>query len=111
MGHVLFYHLYETGFSNARLAAHQDHLPQPLFGLRPAFSQQGHLVLAPNQGGEPPGQRDVEPRPGSALAHHPVDRHGRRHAFEDLQAQRLQDEIPLDQPGSGRTAHHRIGRG
>jgi hypothetical protein len=41
--------LYQAGFANASLAAEQDHLPQPVLTLRPAFHKQRQFGIAPNQ--------------------------------------------------------------
>ena len=52
LGHMVFEHLHQARFANARLAAHQDDLPQALPGLGPALQEQVDFLLPSDQRGE-----------------------------------------------------------
>src|SRR5262245_17651982 len=75
--HMLGEYTHQTRFANASLTAKQDRLAQSVATLRPALSQQPHLMLPAHQGRHPASHSHVKATLGSAFCHHAVHSHGR----------------------------------
>jgi hypothetical protein len=110
MSDMVFQHLHQARFANARLAAEQHHLPATRGGLCPAPLQQGHFFVPAHQRGQPRRGDDVEAALDAALVQDTIHVHQRRDTSEGVRAQRLSGKVPLDEPEGGLTDHHRIGR-
>src|SRR5262249_12663913 len=70
---VLFQHLHQAGFANARLTAEQPYLPQPRAGLLPAPLKQAHFFVPPYKRGQATRRNNVEPSLRPTLVQHLVD--------------------------------------
>src|SRR5215831_3775957 len=98
LGDVVFEHLHQARFANARLPAEQYHLPQPRGGVLPASVQEGDFFVSTHQRG-PVGRCDgVEPALDATLAQDTIDGHGCGHALEGVRTQRLGGKVSLDEP-------------
>src|SRR5215468_8458557 len=62
---LLCEHLYEARFPNAGFIVEQHHLPQPVLDLGPAFPEEGHFGVAPDQRRQASDGSHVEPGLGA----------------------------------------------
>src|SRR5262245_40572632 len=90
------HYLYQARFANPRLVTQQHDVPPAGLHLRPAVSQEPHLVLAAHQWRETAGRRDVEALLHLGCAHDLIHLEGRGHASKRLEPERLAGEISLD---------------
>ena len=105
---MLFQHLHQAGFANARLAAEQHHLPHPCCGLVPAPLQESHFFVPTYQWCQASRRDDVEPGLRSTLLQDLIDLERLGQAFERLRPERLTHKIAVDQVGGRRADHDRI---
>ena len=110
VGHVVFQHLHQARFANARLTAEQHHLPLPRLRLLPALLQERHLFFPAHQGRQPARDDRLQAALDAALAQDAIHMHGRCHAFEGMRPQILVRKVALHQAEGGRTQHHGIRR-
>ena len=106
--HVLFQHVDQAGFANARLSTEQDNLAKPILHLPPALLQQGHFLFPPDQGRQAARGRHLQATLHTAGVLHAIYGHGQWDAFERIWAQFVADKIALDQAERGGTHRHRI---
>src|SRR6202012_483023 len=91
--------------ADPRLTGEVDHGAMPALDLLPGLRQAGQLVVSAHQRGEPTLTGDLEPADGPGGAQDPMHADMARDALELLGAQRLGDEVALDQI-SRRVADH-----
>ena len=82
--HVLFQHVDQAGFANARFATEQDDLAKSLGDLSPALLQQGHFLLTPDQGRQAVCDRHLQATLRTAGVLHAIHGHRRWDAFERI---------------------------
>ena len=100
VGEMVFQHLHQARFANARLPAERDDVPLAVLDLGPAGTQQGDFRLPPDQGRQASRSRNVKATLHPTLPQDLMDVEGRVHAFERLGTQRLAGKIPLhEMPG------------
>ena len=110
-GNTLFEHLYQAGLTNTRLTAEPDHLPHAISDMLPTFVQHGHFSVAPHEWGQTVHRRHLKPMLYAAFLQHLIRLDRRRNAFECMQPQVCNSEIPPHELVRGGTHHDRVGRG
>jgi len=101
--------VHQARLANARLAAEQYHLPQPLGTLCPTLAQQRHLCLAAHQGREPGGLGHVQAALCRAFPEDLVHWNRLRHPLQRGGPQILARKKSCDEAIGGGTDQHRIG--
>src|SRR5262245_60309220 len=94
-GEVLFEHLHQARFTNARLSAQQHYLPGSLLGPLPTVQQEFHLLLPSYQRSQTRGGRYFQTAPCAALVEDPIDLHGGRKSLQAVKAEVLAGEKSL----------------
>ena len=109
-GHVVFQHLHQARFPNARLARQHHHLAHARLDPRPALPQEPHFRRPAHQRGQAAGRSHLQATLHPTGSQHAIHSQGLRQPAERLLPQRLTGEIARDELIRRRGDHQRIGR-
>src|SRR6266704_1804610 len=101
----------QPALADSRVTDHADDLPVPLARAREDAVEPGELRFPPDQTGEAPEPRRVEPRAEGAGLPELEDPDGSAHALHRPRAEVGESEEPLDQPSGVLGEKHCSGGG